>query len=54
MDQNPTVSLQLVEPGATGIFTRVSDSNPELLCFLSTKGIAPGMRFEVVARLTHQ
>jgi DtxR family Mn-dependent transcriptional regulator len=42
------VSLQSVEPGATGVFTRVSDSNPELLRFLSRKGIAPGMRFEVV------
>jgi DtxR family transcriptional regulator, Mn-dependent transcriptional regulator len=48
VDQNPTVSLQSVEPGATGVFTRVSDSNPELLRFLSRKGIAPGMRFEVV------
>jgi DtxR family Mn-dependent transcriptional regulator len=48
VDQNPTVSLQSLEPGANGVFTRVSDSNPELLRFLSRKGIAPGMRFEVL------
>jgi DtxR family transcriptional regulator, Mn-dependent transcriptional regulator len=48
VEQNPTVSLQSAEPGATGVFTRVSDSNPELLRLLSKKGIAPGMRFKVV------
>jgi DtxR family Mn-dependent transcriptional regulator len=48
VDQSPTVSLQSLEPGANGVFTRVSDSNPELLRFLSSKGIAPGMRFEVL------
>ena len=48
VEQNPTVSLQSAEPGATGVFTRVSDSNPELLRLLSKKGIAPGMHFKVV------
>ena len=48
VDEGPTVSLQALEPGARGVFARVSDANPELLRFLSQKGISPGMRFEVI------
>ena len=48
IEESPTVSLQTLEPGATGLFTRVSDAKAELLRFLSQKGIAPGMCFEVV------
>jgi Fe2+ transport system protein FeoA len=48
VDENPTVTLKSLEPGATGVFIRVSDSNSELLRFLSVKGIAPGTRLEVV------
>jgi DtxR family Mn-dependent transcriptional regulator len=48
LDEPATVSLDVLEPGASGTLTRVSDTDPELLRFLSTKGIAPGMRFQIV------
>ena len=44
----PTRTLQSLEPGARGLFTRVSDSDPEMLRFLAERGIAPGDRFEVL------
>ena len=50
LEEPETLSLQALEQGANGTFTRVSDSNPELLRYLSSKGIAPGMRFEVVGK----
>jgi len=50
VEERQTVSLQTLEPGAKGVFSRVSDSNSELLRFLSDKGIAPGMRFEIVEK----
>ena len=37
-----------LEIGERATFTRVSDSKPEVLKYLSEKGIAPGMRLEVV------
>jgi DtxR family Mn-dependent transcriptional regulator len=39
-----------LEPGARGVFVRVSDSDPEMLRWLSERGIAPGDRFEVLER----
>jgi DtxR family transcriptional regulator, Mn-dependent transcriptional regulator len=48
VQEAPMVSLRALEVGATGVFARVSDSNPDLLRFLSQKGISPGMRLEVV------
>ena len=35
---------------STGVFVRVSDSDPEMLRYLSERGIAPGDRFEVLER----
>lgn len=43
-------SLAELEPGERGVFVRVSDSDPEMLRWLSERGIAPGDRFEVVER----
>lgn len=43
-----TAALQSLEAGAAGTFTRVSDSDPEMLRFLAERGIAPGARFEVI------
>jgi DtxR family transcriptional regulator, Mn-dependent transcriptional regulator len=40
--------LTALEPGAGGIFVRISDSEPEMLRYLAERGIAPGDRFEVV------
>ena len=43
-----TVSMETLEPGDTGRFVRISDSDPEMLRYLGARGIAPGARFEVV------
>jgi DtxR family transcriptional regulator, Mn-dependent transcriptional regulator len=48
IEEGDTQSLQTLEAGARGTFTRVSDSDPEMLRFLGERGIAPGERFEVV------
>ncbi len=45
-----TASLQSLEPGARGMFARVSDSDPDMLRYLSERGIAPGDNLEVVDR----
>lgn len=59
-DPIPTAELVLVEPdtvgmdalevGDTGMFVRVSDSDPAMLRYLQERGIALGDRFEVVER----
>jgi DtxR family transcriptional regulator, Mn-dependent transcriptional regulator len=48
IDEGPTDCLQDLSPGAAGTFTRVSDSDPDMLRFLAERGIAPGDSFEVV------
>jgi DtxR family Mn-dependent transcriptional regulator len=48
IEEGPTVSLQSLETGATGRFARISDSDPDMLRFLSDRGIAPGGEFEVI------
>jgi DtxR family Mn-dependent transcriptional regulator len=50
IDEGDTVSLQSLHAGARGTFTRVSDSDPEMLRFLAERGIAPGGEFEVVEK----
>src|SRR5436305_8792561 len=50
IDEGSRQTLQGLEPGATGRFTRISDSNPEMLRFLAERGIRPGDRFEVVEK----
>ena len=40
--------LQALEPGERGVFVRISDSDPDMLRYLSERGIAPGDAFEVV------
>ena len=50
IDELDTVLLQSLEPGACGTFVRVSDSDPEMLRYLSERGIAPGDAFELVAK----
>jgi DtxR family transcriptional regulator, Mn-dependent transcriptional regulator len=50
IEEGPTESLQSLEAGARGIFTRVSDSDPDMLRFLAERGIAPGERLEVVEK----
>ena len=48
IEEGVTQSLQALEAGACGTFTRVSDSDPEMLRFLAELGIAPGATLEVV------
>lgn len=48
IQESPTRSLQSLEPGDSGVFTRVSDADPDMLRFLADRGIAPGERFEVL------
>jgi DtxR family Mn-dependent transcriptional regulator len=50
IDESSTVSLQSLEAGVAGTFVRISDSDPEMLRYLSERGISPGDRFEVVER----
>ncbi len=48
IDEGPSRTLQALEAGARGTFTRVSDADPEMLRFLAERGIAPGDGFEVI------
>jgi DtxR family Mn-dependent transcriptional regulator len=47
IEEGATESLQALHIGDRGRFTRVSDSNPEMLRFLTDRGIAPGDELEV-------
>jgi DtxR family Mn-dependent transcriptional regulator len=48
IEERSTERLQMLDAGATGTFTRVSDSDPDMLRFLAERGIAPGDEFEVI------
>jgi DtxR family transcriptional regulator, Mn-dependent transcriptional regulator len=50
IDESDTVSLQALAVGASGTFVRVSDSDPDMLRYLSKRGIAPGDRFAVTQK----
>jgi DtxR family Mn-dependent transcriptional regulator len=50
IDETPTRALADLEPGARGVFVRVSDSDPDMLRYLAERGIAPGDSFEVLER----
>jgi DtxR family Mn-dependent transcriptional regulator len=50
IDETPTEALHDLEPGASGVFVRVSDSDPEMLRYLAARGIKPGDDFEVVEK----
>jgi DtxR family Mn-dependent transcriptional regulator len=42
--------LYALEPGESAVFTRVSDAEPEMLRFLTERGIAPGDELELLER----
>jgi len=48
IEEGETTSMQALKAGDRGTFTRVSDTDPEMLRFLADHGIAPGDRFEVI------
>jgi DtxR family Mn-dependent transcriptional regulator len=50
IEERPTVSLDALNGGDNGVFTRISDSDPDMLRFLAERGIAPGDCFEVVEK----
>ena len=50
IDEGETVPLQSLDAGDRGRFVRVSDADPEMLRYLSERGIAPGDDFEIVER----
>jgi DtxR family Mn-dependent transcriptional regulator len=50
IEEGETESLDALKAGMCGTFTRVSDSDPEMLRYLSERGIAPGDPFEVVEK----
>jgi DtxR family transcriptional regulator, Mn-dependent transcriptional regulator len=50
IDEQPTKPLSALDRGATGVFVRVSDSDPSMLRYLAELGITPGDRFEVTGR----
>ncbi len=45
-----THPLELLEEGEAGVFVRVSDADPEMLRYLSERGISPGDRLHVRER----
>jgi DtxR family Mn-dependent transcriptional regulator len=48
IEQEETESLSALEPGARGIVVRIPDAEPEMLRYLSERGIGLGDAFEVV------
>jgi DtxR family Mn-dependent transcriptional regulator len=45
-----TLALDELEAGDAAVFVRVSDQHPDMLRYLSERGIAPGVRVEVLGR----
>jgi len=50
IDEGHAHSLESLQPGATGRFVRVSDSDPEMLRYLDDRGVRLGDELEVVDR----
>jgi DtxR family Mn-dependent transcriptional regulator len=50
IDERETTGLSVLDAGASGVFVRISDSNPDMLRYLAERGITPGDSFEVLER----
>jgi DtxR family transcriptional regulator, Mn-dependent transcriptional regulator len=50
IEERETECLARLEPGASGVFVRVSDADPSMLRYLAELGVTPGDRFEIVDR----
>ncbi len=50
IDEGHTRALAELAPGERGVFARISDSNPEMLRYLSERGIVPGTELELHGR----
>ena len=47
IEESETVPLADLEAGDTGVFVRVSDSDPEMLRYLAERSISPGQKLVV-------
>jgi len=47
LQERATRSMDSLAPGDTGVFVRVSDSDPAMLRYLAGFGISPGDRFQI-------
>jgi DtxR family Mn-dependent transcriptional regulator len=50
IEADRTVTLSELEQGASGVFERVSDRDPEMLRYLGSRGIRPGAKLRVLGR----
>jgi len=50
LEERPTRSMESLEVGERGVFVRVSDSDPQMLRYLTDCGISPGDRFVIRER----
>jgi len=50
VEEGTTISLDQLEPGQRGLFVRVSDSDPEMLRYLSSLGLKQGQKLQLVGR----
>ena len=50
IEEGPSVRLESMSAGDSGLFVRVSDSDPKVLRHLEGLGVAPGAAFRVVRR----
>jgi DtxR family Mn-dependent transcriptional regulator len=50
IEETPSVAMSSLEPGASGTFVRISDSDPAMLRYLAERGIAPGECFEIIEK----
>ena len=50
LEERSTRSLESLEPGESGVFVRVSDTDPEMLRYLGERGISPGEDVVVIER----
>jgi DtxR family Mn-dependent transcriptional regulator len=50
IEEHPTRSLESLVPGEGGVFVRVSDSDPEMLRYLASQDVRPGLHVHVLAR----
>lgn len=50
VDEGSSIALNDLEIGQRGRFVRVSDSEPEMLRYLSDLGLAPGEQLELIGR----
>jgi DtxR family Mn-dependent transcriptional regulator len=50
IDEGATRALADLQPGDRGVFARISDSDPDMLRYLSERGIVPGTELEVRGR----